>query len=138
MAELRFSVNSLDTISTPFRYAFDKAKQLLSDDKNKKLELVIRDRKSKRTDPQNRRLWALYREVSENIYVEQTKQFSSEVWHEYFKGELIGFDEFVLPTGVVIKQPMSTTKLNVEEMTNYQMKIEQWCAEQGFPVFVDV
>ena len=138
MAELTFAINSPDTINMPFRFAFDKAKKLLEEDKNKKLEIILRDRKSKRTKPQNKRLWALYREVASTVWVDDKTQFSDEVWHEYFKGEFIGFNEFILPNGTVIKQPISTTTLNVEEMTLYQQRIEQWCAEQGYPVMVEL
>lgn len=94
------------------------------------LEIVLRPYKSKRSYEQNKRLWALYRDISEQVWVNE-RQFDSDTWHEHFKREFIGCEEIVLPSGEIEKRGLSTTKLNTQEMTDYQTKIEAWAAAQG-------
>lgn len=133
MKERTFRIYS-NEIKLPFQSAYRIAQELV--DAGKKIEIVLRDLKSKRTIDQNKRLWKLYEQVELNVYVEN-RRFSSEVWHEHFKGLFIGFEEIEMPDGKIVKQPISSTKLNIEEMTEFQTKIECWCAEQGYPVMVE-
>lgn len=94
------------------------------------LEIVIRPHKSKRSVEQNKRLWKIYQEIAENVWVEGRK-YDAETWHEYFKGRLIGYNERLLPNGDTLKTPISTTTLNTSEMTEYQNKIQAWGAGRG-------
>jgi len=94
------------------------------------LELVLRKRVYKRSTEQNRRLWALLNEISEGLPVQGVRH-PPEVWHEYFKGKLIGFDEMTLPNGRVIQRPLSTTTLDKAAFGEYMTRIEVWAAEHG-------
>lgn len=94
------------------------------------LEIVLRPYKSKRSTEQNKRLWALYRDISENVWV-NGRRFDSETWHEHFKRELIGIEEIVLPSGEIERRGISTTTLNTAQMAEYQTRIEAWAAQQG-------
>lgn len=96
-------------------------------------ELVIRNYKSKRSLEQNNRYWAMLRQVSENMWVDGNK-FIDKTWHKYFRGQFIGYNEISMPNGTTELEPISTTTLDVEQFTNYMMQIEQWCAEQGYPI----
>ena len=49
---------------------------------------------------QNRRYWALLREVAATVWVGR-QQFSDEVWHEHFKRKFVGREEITLPSGEV-------------------------------------
>lgn len=93
-----------------------------------KFELVVRAHKSKRSVEQNKRLWKIYQTFAAEAWVDG-KQFSQEVWHEYLAGEFIGFDEVDMPGGQVKRSPISTTKLKVGEMTEYQDKIQAYGAQ---------
>ena len=93
------------------------------------LQITVALKKSRRTIEQNKRLWALYGELSQNAWV-NGRQFTAEVWHEYLKGLFIGYNETVLPSGEVLKTPISTTTLNTAEMTAYQDKITAYGASE--------
>jgi hypothetical protein len=100
-------------------------------------EIVLRLLKDKRTVEQNRRMWKLLREVAATVWVDvdgKQRQFADKVWHVYFREQFIGAEETEMPDGSVKRDPISTTKLDVEAMTEYMNRIEQWCVEQGFPV----
>ncbi|HFC8542702.1 TPA: recombination protein NinB [Neisseria weaveri] len=94
------------------------------------MEIVIRPYKSKRSIEQNKRLWKIYQEIADNVWVEG-RRYDAETWHEYFKGKLIGYNERLLPNGDTLKTPISTTTLNTAEMTEYQNKIQAWGARRG-------
>ena len=94
------------------------------------LEVVIRPYKAKRSYEQNRRLWSLYNQIAEQVWLDG-RRYSADVWHEYFKQQFIGCDERVLPSGEIQKIGLSTTKLNTQQMADYQTRIEAWAAEQG-------
>lgn len=93
------------------------------------LQITVALKKSRRTIEQNKRLWSLYGELSQNAWVDG-KQYTAEVWHEYLKGLFLGFTEQVLPNGQVIKTPISTTTLNTAEMTAYQDKITAFGSQE--------
>lgn len=94
------------------------------------LEIVLRPYRSKRSTEQNKRLWALYRDIAENVWV-NGRRFDSETWHEHFKREFIGVEEVVLPSGEIERRGISTTSLSTAEMTDYQTRLEAWAAAQG-------
>lgn len=93
------------------------------------LQITVALKKSRRTIEQNKRLWALYGELAANAWV-NGRQFSPDVWHEYLKGRILGHTETVLPSGEVLKTPISTTTLNTAEMTDYQNKIQAYGASE--------
>ena len=96
-------------------------------------EIVLRPLKAKRSADQNRRYWALLREVAAIVWVDG-RQYSDETWHRYFASAFIGQTEVPMPDGTVAMHPISTTTLNVSDMGRYMDEIERWCAEQGFPL----
>ena len=90
---------------------------------NAELEVCIRPYNSKRSIEQNRRLWFLYREISEKVFIDG-RRFSQDVWHEFLKRKFIGCIE--MPNGQLMG--ISTTKLSVQEMSEYQEKIISWAS----------
>ena len=95
-------------------------------------ELVIRNYKSKRSHEQNKRYFAMLRLISTNVWVDG-RTYSQEVWHEQYKRWFIGCEDIVLLTGTETRG-ISTTTLSVDEFNAYMAQIEQWCAEQGYPI----
>lgn len=53
------------------------------------------------------------------------------VWHEYLKGLFLGYKDVTLPSGEVLHQPRSTSKLSEKRFAAYLMEVQQWAAEQG-------
>lgn len=128
MRELTFKAKDPTQIRPPFLLAFQAARQFAEP-----FEILLRPLKAKRSTDQNKRYWALLREVAATVWVDG-RQFSDEVWHTYFRQLFIGSDSVVMPDGKEVVTPISTTTLSVDEMGHYMQQIEQWCVEQGFPV----
>lgn len=131
--ELKFRIQSSAGISIALKNAGNVMYKLIESNKSKDgYELVIRNYKSKRSLEQNKRYFAMLRLISANVWVDG-RTYSQEVWHEQFKRWFIGCEDIVLPTTTEIRG-ISTTTLSVDEFNNYMTQIEQWCAEQGYPV----
>lgn len=96
---------------------------------NAELEVCIRPYNSKRSIEQNRRLWKIYGELADKAWV-NGRRYSAETWHEYCKGYFLGFELKAMPDGSELKTPISTTRLNVAEMTEYQNNIQSWAANE--------
>ena len=96
---------------------------------NAEREVCIRPYNSKRSIEQNRRLWAIYGELADKAWV-NGRRYSAETWHEYCKGYFLGFELKAMPDGSELKTPISTTRLNVAEMTEYQNNIQSWAANE--------
>nr|DAK26360.1 MAG TPA: NinB protein [Caudoviricetes sp.] len=97
--------------------------------KNGDLEITIRPYKAKRSHEQNKRLWAIYGELADKAWV-NGRRYSAETWHEYCKGYFLGFELKAMPDGSELKTPISTTRLSVAEMTEYQNNIQSWAANE--------
>jgi len=85
--------------------------------------------RARRSPDQNKLLWALLTEVSQHVVV-SGKKFSTEAWHEYLKGVLLGFDEILLPDGTTRQIPLSTAGLDVAEFSEYIERIYAWAASE--------
>jgi hypothetical protein len=93
-------------------------------------EIVIRRVSNKRSAVQNRRYWAVLREISEQFYFEG-KRYDSDLWHEHFKRRFIGSEEYELPGGKIEERGFSTTDLNTTEFAEYMTMIEVYASEHG-------
>lgn len=94
------------------------------------LELVLRPRVYKRTTEQNRRYWMLMDEISERVDVKGVF-YPSKVWHIYFRERFIGCEDWTLPNGKVVSEPISTTTLDKAAFSEYMTRLEVWAAEHG-------
>lgn len=131
MSERRFRIQGVHGLKMAFRSAYDLCNQLMG--QGAAYELVLRPMKSKRSIEQNKRYWLLLREIAATAWL-NGRQFSDETWHEFFKRTFIGCDEIAMPDGTTELRGISTTRLKVDEFGDYMLQIEQWAAEQGFPV----
>lgn len=93
-------------------------------------EVEIRPFKKQRTQPQNRYYWQMLQEVAEQLWVDG-RQYDKDTLHEYFKGEFLGWNEKVLPSGELYRTPISTSKLPTKEFAEYVTRIEAWAAHHG-------
>ena len=128
MTERIFRCREIANARQAFVFAWSAAKLF-----TEPFEIVLRPLKAKRSSDQNRRMWALLREVAATVWIDG-RQFSDEVWHEYFRQIFIGTNEIVLPDGAMTSRPISTTTLTVEDMSRYMDEIANWCTEHGFPL----
>ena len=105
-------------------YAFLKANWRACADQGKPLAVQVMPEKSKRSQEQNRRYWAVLQEVEAQAWI-NGRQFAAEVWHENFKRTLLGCVD--LPNGQVMG--ISTTTLSVGEFADYMTRVEHWATE---------
>lgn len=82
-----------------------------------------------RTNSQNRLLHAILRDVAENLVVDG-RRFSSDAWKELFRQKFIGTEEVHLPGGKRIERGISTTTLNVEQMSEAIDLFLAWLASE--------
>ena len=127
MADRTFRIQSAAGLRAAFTAAWNLAGELIKSGDG--YELVIRKLKSKRSHEQNKRYWALLRELSAVAWIDG-RQYPDTVWHEHFKRQFIGCID--LPHGASIG--ISSTTLSIEQMGDYMTQIEQWAAEQGWPL----
>lgn len=110
-------------------HAFLKANAAALAGKGRPLAVTVAEHKAKRTLDQNRRYWLVLNHIAENAWV-AGKRYSSDAWHEFFKGRLIGLEE--TPDGRT--SGISTTTLSVSEFTDYMNRVELHAAEElGIP-----
>ena len=93
-------------------------------DPTKQWEGVLRERKSKRTIDQNKRLWDLYTAIGDYIGEDKDKV------HELMGYKFLRYQDEI--AGQTVELIKSTTKLNTKEMTIYMESIERWGASLGF------
>jgi hypothetical protein len=105
-------------------WAFLKANWKSMADQGRALAVLIVEHKSKRSLEQNKRYWAILRDISRQSWV-RGKQFNEDAWHELFKRQFSGMDE--LPNGDMAG--ISTTTLNVKEFTDYMEEVERYAIE---------
>ena len=102
----------------------------------KRLYAKVEPFSDKRRDQQNRRYWAMLRELEEKLTV-QGEQYGTATWHEYFKGTFLGWTETVMPDGRIFAQPLSSARLTVKDFATYMEKVEAWAVSLGV-VFTDL
>jgi hypothetical protein len=82
-----------------------------------------------RTSAQNRFLHALLRDIAEQIEVDG-RRFSAEAWKEQFRRQFIGTEEVELPRGGRIERGISTTTLDVGQMSEALDRFQSWLASE--------
>ena len=87
-------------------------------------------RAAPRSTEANRRLWALYQLIADNIKPEG-KEYSRETWHYFFKGLFLGCTDIPLPNGRVRTEPNHTSTLDKRAFNDYMGQVECWAAERG-------
>jgi len=93
-------------------------------DPTKRWVCNVTERKSKRSTEQNSRYWKLLTELGKYL------GYEAEEMHDLMRFKFLKRVEYM--EGKAIPILKSTTKLSVEEMTEYQEKIERWAAGMGF------
>lgn len=82
------------------------------------LVVEVGEYNQRRSNEQNRLLWALLTEIAEQVELDG-KRFSKEAWHEHFKDMFAPKQEG--PGGLVA---MSTSQMNKQQFQEYVTRIE--------------
>jgi hypothetical protein len=99
--------------------------KLESLDYTKKWKIVLTENKEIRSNEQNDRLWTLYKAIGDHL------GYSQDDIHKMMKYKFLRTERIINDESYEVLK--STTKLTIEEMTDYQEKIEMWAAsELGF------
>lgn len=93
-------------------------------DPNTRWQVNIVEYKGKRSVEQNSRLWKLYNDLGQYI------GHSPDEVHQLMGYKFLRYQTIV--NGEAIEAIKSTTKLNTQEMTDYQDAIVRWAADIGF------
>jgi hypothetical protein len=99
-------------------------KRLANLDPSQKWQVKVRPYKSTRSIEQNSRLWDLYTAIGKYIGEE------SDAVHELMGYKFLRTQRIV--NGEAVEAIRSTTKLNTQEMVDYQDAIERWAASIRF------
>jgi len=113
-----------DEVNCRQLYAFLRSNWLAMAQAGKPLGVLVAEHKSKRSNPQNRLLWAVLNEIAANAWVDG-KQYSAEAWHEHLAGKFLGYED--MPGGG--QTPISTASLSVDEFSVYLERVMQYAAE---------
>lgn len=87
-------------------------------------QVLIKERNSDRSVEQNARLWDLYSSVGNYL------GYTAEEMHD-----LMGYKFLLIEKNIgreKVTKVLSTTKLNVKDMQQYQEKIEAWASNLGW------
>jgi hypothetical protein len=99
--------------------------------------LVLEVKPEKRSDPQNRRLWAMLTEVSKQVeWYGQT--LSPEDWKHIFTASLQKTRAVPGIDGGIVVLGQSTSRMTKAEMCDLQTLIEAFAAERGVLLGVDM
>lgn len=104
-------------------WAFLKANAKAMASQGRPLMVSIREFKARRTLEQNKRLHAILSDIAEQAWVDG-RQYSADVWKEYFRQRFLGTEEIALPGGKLIERGVSTTTLDIHEFNEFMAKVE--------------
>lgn len=102
--------------------------QLLIDEKRPHFDVVVRRHTKRRTKQQNRRGHSIVQVIADQVWLPdangQMRQFSKDAWYEELKLRFLGYEEMRLPSGEVLKIPVSTADLSTVEHAQWMLNIE--------------
>lgn len=94
-------------------------------DNGKPLSVEVTEHKAQRSTPQNNLYWARLAEIADNAWADG-QQFSRDAWHHHLGGLFLPKEP--APGGKLV--PISTTRLDVAEFTEYLNKVEAYAATE--------
>lgn len=126
MAErLTLSLWERNQAHTAMSHAWEQAKRLIADGKRLTLEL----RPEKRSDAQNRRLWSMLTDISEQVDW-HGHRLTTEEWKDVFSAALKRTKVVPGLDGGFVVCGQSTSRMTKAEMAELQMLMEAFGAER--------
>lgn len=106
-------------------------------DENRPLRVILTSSDRKRSSEANAYYWGfLLEQIADQAWVEG-RQYSKDVWHEYFAQLYAEQIEIPLPDGSIHSRRKSTTEMKVGEFSDYLQKVEAYAATELAVRFVD-
>ncbi|HEX5362370.1 MAG TPA: recombination protein NinB [Fluviicoccus sp.] len=106
-------------------------------DNGNPLRIILTSSDRKRSSEANAYYWAfLLEQIADQAWVEG-RQYSKDVWHEYFAGLYAEKIEIPLPDGTIHIRRKSTTEMKVAEFSDYLQKVEAYAATELGVRFID-
>jgi hypothetical protein len=97
-------------------------------DRGNPLRVIITAEEKKRNTEQNRFYWgAVVTPIADQSWVDG-RQFSKDVWHEYFARLFGTCEDVTLPDGEVISRRKSTSDMTVGEFSDYIQQVQAYAA----------
>lgn len=122
------TISSPDKLQAAVRFVKSNAQACI--DRGTPIQLIITTEEAKRNAQQNRYYWGfVLRDIAAYAWV-NGRQYSSEVWHEFFAQLYAEHDDVELPDGSVVSRRKSTTKMGVKEFAEYTRQVEAYGATE--------
>lgn len=110
--------------------AFVKANAQACNDSRKPLRVIITQDEKKRNTEQNRYYWGpVLTTIAEQAWVEG-RQYSKDVWHEFFARRFGVCEDVILPDGEIVSRRKSTTDMGVGEFSAYTQAVQAYAATE--------
>jgi hypothetical protein len=94
------------------------------------MAMEIKSYKSSRSLAQNRRYWAMIKDISEQGEPLMGHAYTSDIWHMHFRKTFLGMETIMTPGGE-LDRIISTTGLKTSEFNDYMMSVEAFAVELG-------
>ena len=88
---------------------------------------VVEVKPAKRSLEQNRLYWAILTDISEQVVNGRT--FEPSIWHVYFKQLFLPDHVQELPDGSLHISPPSSSRMTLEQFSEYVEKVMQWALQ---------
>ena len=106
-------------------------------DDGRPLRVILTSSDRKRSGEANAFYWGfLLEQIAEQAWVEG-RQYSKDVWHEYFAQMYAEHIEIPLPDGSIHSRRKSTSEMKADEFSDYLKKVESHAATELAVRFVD-
>lgn len=106
-------------------------------DDGRPLRVILTSSDRKRSSEANAYYWGfLLEQIADQAWVEG-RQYSKDVWHEFFADRLAEHIEIPMPDGSIKSRRKSTTEMKVGEFSDYLQQIEAFAATELGVRFVD-
>ena len=104
------------------------AERVLNYKGEKPLQVEVSEYQKKRSLDQNALYWVWLHEISKHIHEATGQWYSDEELHDFFKAKYLPSKPVEIK-GEIKTAHKSTTRLTVQEMSDYLMHIEVYCAD---------
>lgn len=122
MSEKVYYLRNQDVISNAINFIAN-----LKPDDNEPMEVVIRRRKRKRTDPQRALFWVWMREIRKHLLDSTGQAYSEQELHDWFCAKFLPV-KFVKVNGEAKVSVQGTSDLTKDEMRQFLDQIDMYCA----------
>lgn len=125
--DFKLNAGSLD-------YLIEEITKIIMPDKDRSWRVSIKGWRESRSCSQNKLYWLWMTELSKQAKVDG-KEFSGEIWAEFFKKYYCPSKAVEMPLGES-SITKTTTNLDTGEMHHYLNNIQAWCMSEGYQLTI--